>query len=58
MLGQPPHVERDEHAGPAQWLLQVQIEVFEGSGGGGGGEGDARPRRQTPPEWAFILLFI
>ena len=55
MFGQPPHVEQDEYAGPPQWLLQVQIDVFGGSGGGGWG-GDARPRLQMPSEWALIFF--
>jgi len=48
MLGQPQHVEQDEYAGPPPWLLQVQIDVFEGSGGGGGGRAMLGPAARRP----------
>jgi len=48
MFGQPPHVKQDEHAGPPQWLLQVQIDVFGGSGGGEGGGAMLGPAGRCP----------
>jgi len=56
MFGQPPHVEQDEYAGPPQWLLQVQIDVFGGSGGWGGGGAMLGPAGRCPLSrlWYFF----
>jgi len=48
MFGQPPHVEQDKYAGPPQWLLQVQIDVFGGSGGEWGGREMLGPAGRCP----------